>query len=101
MSKRIDSTPRKDGFRMPAEFEQHEKTWMLWPERTDNWRNGAKPAQKAFVEVAAAISQFEPVVVGVSALQYQNALEMLPESVKVVEMSNDDLDQGLRTYFCC
>ena len=90
MSKRIDSTPKKDGYRMPAEFEPHDKTWMLWPERTDNWRNGAKPAQKAFVEVAKAISQFEPVVVGVNAGQYQNALEMLPEAVKVVEMSNDD-----------
>ena len=90
MAKRISSTPKKDGFRMPGEFEEHEKTWMLWPERTDNWRNGAKPAQKAFVKVAEAISQFEPVVVGVSAGQYQNALEMLPENVKVVEMSNDD-----------
>ncbi len=90
MAKRLTSTPGQDGYRMPGEFEPHEKTWMLWPERTDNWRNGAKPAQKAFVDVATAISQFEPVVVGVSVGQYQNALEMLPESVTVVEMSNDD-----------
>lgn len=49
--KRLDSCPRKDGFRMPAEFEEHAGTYIIWPERTDNWRNGAKPAQKVFTEV--------------------------------------------------
>ena len=63
MSKRIDSTPRKDGFRMPGEFEPHAGCWMIWPERTDNWRLGAKPAQKAFKIVAEAIAQFEPVTI--------------------------------------
>jgi agmatine deiminase len=90
MSFLIDSTPRKDGFRMPGEFEKHSGTWMLWPERSDNWRQGAKPAQKAFTAVAAAISQFEPVTMGVSQTQYYNARNMLPGSVRVVEMSNND-----------
>ena len=58
MSKVIESTPRLDGYRMPGEFEPHDGCWMLWPERTDNWRFGAKPAQKVFSEVAAAISRF-------------------------------------------
>jgi agmatine/peptidylarginine deiminase len=26
----IDSTPRADGFRMPAEREPHAGTWLLW-----------------------------------------------------------------------
>ena len=58
----LSSTPRADGFRMPAEWEPHEQTWMLWPERPDNWRNDALPAQRAFVEVARAISRFKPPV---------------------------------------
>jgi agmatine deiminase len=33
---------------MPAEFERHSGCWMLWPERPDNWRDGAKPAQAVF-----------------------------------------------------
>lgn len=90
MSKRLTSTPKQDGFRMPGEFEPQEKIWMLWPERTDNWRNGAKPAQKAFIDTAKAILEFAPVVVGVSAGQYQNAIDMLPSEVTVVEMSSDD-----------
>ena len=90
MAKRIRSTPRKDGFRMPGEFEPQEKIWMIWPERQDTWRDGAKPAQKAFVEVARAISAFEPVTMLVSAAQYANARNQLPDEVRVVEMSTDD-----------
>ena len=90
MSKWMDSTPRKDGFRMPGEFELHAGTWMLWPERTDNWRMGAKPAQKAFADVAAAIAGFEPVTMGVNQGQYRNARAMLPSNIRVVELSNND-----------
>ncbi|MGX1196274.1 agmatine deiminase [Parvibaculum sp. MBR-TMA-1.3b-4.2] len=90
MSKRLQTTPRADGFRMPGEFEPHSGCWMLWPERPDNWRLGAKPAQTAFVAVAEAISTSEAVTVGVSPRQYQNARAMLPAKVRVVEISNDD-----------
>jgi len=63
---------------------------MLWPERPDNWRLGAKPAQRAFATAAAAIAQFEPVTMGVSRGQFLNARQMLPAHVRVVEMSYDD-----------
>ncbi len=75
---------------MPGEFEPHAQTWMLWPQRPDNWRLGAKPAQRAWVEVAAAISRFEPVTVGANHDQYENARAMLPAHVRVVEISNND-----------
>ncbi|MFC3607609.1 agmatine deiminase [Stutzerimonas tarimensis] len=85
------STPRTDGFRMPAEWERHKQTWMLWPERPDNWRAGGKPAQAAFTEVARAIARFEPVSVGVSAAQYDNACARLEHPrIRVVELSSDD-----------
>jgi agmatine deiminase len=75
---------------MPGEFEPHAGCWMLWPERPDNWRLGAKPAQHAFAAVAAAIARFEPVTVGASSRQFTNARETLPPTVRVVEMSSDD-----------
>jgi agmatine deiminase len=75
---------------MPAEFERHAGCWMLWPERTDNWRDGAKPAQAVFAAIAAAIAQGEPVTVGVSAAQFQNARARLPDAVRVVEISSND-----------
>ena len=86
----LDSTPVQDGFRMPAEFERHSGCWMLWPERPDNWRAGAKPAQAVFAAVAAAIARGEPVSMGVSAAQFQNARARLPPDVRVVEISCND-----------
>ena len=63
----LAGTPAADGWWMPGEFEAHAGCWMLWPERPDNWREQARPAQAAFAAVAAAIARFEPVRVGVSA----------------------------------
>jgi agmatine deiminase len=90
MSYTHSTTPRADGFFMPAEFTTHKQTWMLWPERTDNWRLGAKPAQKVFTEIASTIARFEPVTVGVNQRQFQNARAMLPAQVRVVEISSND-----------
>ncbi len=86
----INSTPRKDGFRMPGEFEKHKGTWMLWPTRTDTWRAGAKPAQRVYVEVAKAISKFEPVTMCVRAEQFENARALLPHHIRIVEISSND-----------
>ena len=88
--KRLSSTPKKDGFRMPGEFEKHRGCYMIWPERPDNWRNGAKPAQATFTEVASVIGKYEPMTVVVSKAQYSNARGVLPPYVRVVEMANDD-----------
>ena len=90
MSRLLSSTPRADGFRMPAEWEPHAGCWMLWPERSDNWRGGAKPAQHAFAAVAAAIARGEPVSVCASPAQYLIAREMLPPEVRVIEMTSND-----------
>src|SRR5258708_21599494 len=75
---------------MPAEFEVHAGCWMLWPERPDNWREAARPAQHAFAAVAAAIAEFEPVTVGVSSSEFQVARALLDPRVRVLEMSHDD-----------
>lgn len=90
MTETLSSTPRADGFRMPGEFEPHAGCWMLWPERSDNWRLGARPAQQAFAAVAQAIAGFEPVTMGVSSRQYVHARDVLPASVRVVELSAND-----------
>ncbi|HQT46226.1 MAG: agmatine deiminase [Acidocella sp. 20-63-7] len=84
------TTPRAQGFAMPAEWGAHAGCWMIWPERPDNWRLGAKPAQAAFVAVASAIARFEPVTMMVSARQFAQARAMLPEAVRVVEVSTND-----------
>ncbi|WP_312429663.1 agmatine deiminase [Lacrimispora sp.] len=91
MARRIErNTPKEDGYRMPAEFESQKQIFMLWPERQDNWRNGAKPAQEAFSNVAKAINRFEPVTVCVSKEQYANCRAHLPAEIRVVEIASND-----------
>jgi agmatine deiminase len=90
VSKTVDSTPAADGFRMPAEWEPHDGCWMVWPERPDNWRWGAKPAQAAFAAVADAIQVSEPVTMAVSAAQFEHCRASLDPAIRVVEMSSND-----------
>src|SRR5690349_6362096 len=55
------STPAADGFRMPAEWERHERCWMAWPCRPETFAGGINAACAAYAEIAQAIAQFEPV----------------------------------------
>ncbi len=91
MAKRIiGTTPKQDGFRMPGEFEPHDRVFMIWPERPDNWRNGAKPAQEAFTNVAKAIAKHTPVTILANNTQYANCRARVPSDIQVVEISSDD-----------
>jgi agmatine deiminase len=75
---------------MPGEFEPHSGCWMAWPERPDNWRLGAKPAQGAYAAVAEVIGASEPVTMAVSDAQFENARAVLSTAVRVVEVAADD-----------
>lgn len=47
--------PDRSGYRMPAEWESHDRIWMGWPQRPDVWRDKAGPGTKAFVQVLFAV----------------------------------------------
>lgn len=85
-----ESTPRADGFHMPAEFEPHEGCILIFPERSDSWQYGGYAARKAFVQIVEAIAKSEKVTVCASARQYDNARALLPSHVRIVEMENND-----------
>ena len=82
MSRTLDSTPATDGFHMPGEFEPHSGCWMAWPERPDNWRLGAGPAQAAFAAVAEAIAVSEPVTMAASATQIEHCRAALSAATR-------------------
>jgi agmatine deiminase len=90
MSATLNSTPAADGYRMPGEFEPHSGCWMAWPERPDNWRLGAKPAQAAYVAVAEAIAASELVTMAVSDTHFERCRSLLSAAIRVVEISTDD-----------
>jgi agmatine deiminase len=86
----LSSTPAEDGFRMPGEFESHAATWMAWPRRPDNWRDGAGPAREAFVAVAAAVAGSEPVRVATHPDDVAGAAGALGATATVVPLPTDD-----------
>lgn len=87
-----ESTPRADGFRMPGEYERQERTWILWPHRSDVWRNGAKPAQKVFEQIIRTIARFQPVTVGVNSEDWPAVNQLFDgvDNVQVMLMEYND-----------
>eukprot|EP00871_Galdieria_phlegrea_P005110 jgi/Galph1/55/GphlegSOOS_G4777.1 len=79
-------------FRFPAEWETHEQSWIGWPERHDNWRNKAIPAQQCFENVIRNIAIFEQVSVLTSSKAWskvQSLFSSVP-NIRVIELSTDD-----------
>ncbi|MGN0039244.1 MAG: agmatine deiminase [Coriobacteriales bacterium] len=87
-----ESTPKADGFRMPAEFEPQLRVWMGWPHRTDTWAFGAKPAQKQYASIARSIARFTPVIMCANQDDYANCQAVFEDddNIAVVEMTTDD-----------
>lgn len=83
-------TPKKDGFRMPGEFEPHSGCLMIWPERPGSWPYGATAARHAFAEIATAIAKSETVFMLVNKRSIDSAKEILSDDIKLIEIDSDD-----------
>lgn len=98
-----ESTPKADGYFMPAEFAPQDRVWMGWPHRTDTWAHGAKPAQKQYAAIARAIAEFTPVTICVNQADYANCKAVFEEdeNVTVIEMTHRRrLVPRHRCHFC-
>jgi agmatine deiminase len=47
-------------YRMPAEWEPHLATYLVWPHNRDTWPGKFESILSVFARIAAAIAQFEP-----------------------------------------
>jgi agmatine deiminase len=54
-------TPRALGFRMPAEWEPHEATWIAWPHNKDDWAGRFAPIPWVYAEIVRKLSKVERV----------------------------------------
>ncbi|MGH9677740.1 MAG: agmatine deiminase family protein, partial [Candidatus Acidiferrum sp.] len=54
-------TPHSLGFRMPAEWELHEATWLGWPRELTDWPGKFAPIPWAFAEIVRQLSRVERV----------------------------------------
>jgi agmatine deiminase len=48
-------------YRMPAEWEPHRATYLVWPHNRDTWPGKFEAIPPIFAQIAAAIASFEPI----------------------------------------
>ncbi len=86
------TTPKHDGFYMPAEYDDHAGCVLIWPHRAGSWTYGAKYAEQAFVQVIRAIAESEKVFVACPRRRTEGAKAALSgtENVLVFEAETDD-----------
>lgn len=80
-------------WRMPAETEPHERTWMAWPSASYTLGDSAAEAEEAWIawsSVANAISEHEPISVLVDPRGRDEARARLSSAVEQVEAPLDD-----------
>ncbi|HMB07283.1 MAG TPA: agmatine deiminase family protein [Isosphaeraceae bacterium] len=53
--------PAPLGYRMPAEWEPHEATWIAWPHRRDDWPGKFAPIPWVYTEIVRHLSRVERV----------------------------------------
>jgi agmatine deiminase len=56
-----EATPRQLGFRMPAEWEPHEATWLAWPHNREDWPGKFAPVPWVYTEIVRLLSAVERV----------------------------------------
>lgn len=78
---------------LPAEWERHERTLMAWPTRTREvalWHDQLGSARAIHATVAAAIAQFEPVLMVANPDDVDHASAACGQDVEVVAFDIDD-----------
>ncbi|HLC61230.1 MAG TPA: agmatine deiminase family protein [Candidatus Nanoarchaeia archaeon] len=56
----MTQTPKSLGFRMPAEWERHEATWLAWPHDKNTWENPSE-IEDTYVEIIKGMHTGEKV----------------------------------------
>jgi agmatine deiminase len=51
-----DPSPKRLGYRMPAEWEPHRTVWLGWPSAADLWRDNLSPAQEEVTALCEEIA---------------------------------------------
>ena len=86
------STPREDGFSMPAEWEPHEACLMEWPTLTrgELWGARFEEAKHDYAAVATAIGAFEPVVMVCDPDQAAGVRRLCGDGIEILPLPIDD-----------
>jgi agmatine deiminase len=70
-------TPHALGYRMPAEWEPHEATWLGWPHELTDWPGKFAPIPWAFAEIVRHLSKEERVYLLVESREAENRIKTI------------------------
>ena len=82
--------------RMPAEFEKHMGTILIWPVRAGSWPYGGKDAQEVFKILANTISKTEKVFMCCKNNDFDNVNNIFKDNDSVVVLNIDSDDSWAR-----
>jgi agmatine deiminase len=99
-----EATPACAGFRMPAEWERHEATWLAWPHEISDWPGKFAPIPWVYGEIVRHLSRVEKVRILVEdADAEQKAKRVLKKSgaeMAAVEFFHVPTDRSWARDFC-
>ena len=60
------ATPKSLGYRFPAEFEEHEATWLSWPHKEASWPGKLDAVYPYYAQFVKALAESEKVRINVT-----------------------------------
>lgn len=84
------TTPREDGYFMPAEFAPHEAVILIWPVRPGSWGKNPERARKAFLEIIREASRSEKVYLLADREHEEEAVRAAGGFAEVLAVGSDD-----------
>jgi agmatine deiminase len=61
-----DATSKQLGYRLPAEWEPHEATWLSWPHKEASWPGKIDTIFPVYAQMVAALARSETVHINVN-----------------------------------
>lgn len=80
-------TPAQLGYRMPAEWEPHEATWLGWPRNREDWPGKFAPIPWVYAEIVRALAAVENVVIVVADRESKRRVS------RILEKAGANLDR--------
>jgi agmatine deiminase len=81
------ATPRALGYRMPAEWEPHEATWLAWPHNSDDWPGKFQAIPWVYAEIVRLLATRERVHILVEDAKAQR------RALGILERAGANLDR--------
>lgn len=76
-------TPAQLGYRMPAEWERHEATWIAWPHNSTDWPGKIATIHWVYGEIVKKLSQSEKVRILVNSPSHQQKSRRILERIGI------------------